>query len=68
MATYYLQARQLGPVVTYQVVANSRSQAISNFIAAAGPGVEYQITDASTLLSTTGTTAGTGPSGVTGIG
>jgi hypothetical protein len=66
MPTYYVQARKLGPVVTYQVVANSRAQAINNFVMAAGPGEEYQILDAATTLATTGTTSGTGPSGVTG--
>jgi hypothetical protein len=66
MATYYVQARKLGPVVTYQVAANSRAQALNNFVMAAGPGEEYQVLDAATTLATTGTTSGTGPSGVTG--
>jgi hypothetical protein len=67
MATYYVQARKLGPSAMYQVVANSRAQALQNFAtSAAATGDEYQVSDASTTLGTTGATAGTGPSGVTG--
>lgn len=66
MAVYYLQARKLGPVVTYQVSANSRAQACANLVASLGVGEEYQILDGSTVSGTTGTTAGTGPSGATG--
>jgi hypothetical protein len=66
--TYYIQARKLGPVVTYQVTANNRAQALVNFVAAAGPGEEYQILDGQTLVGVsgaTGVTSGTGPSGAT---
>jgi hypothetical protein len=66
MATYYVQARKLGPVQTFQIAANSRAQAMSNLVLSAGPGEEYQILDGSTLLAATGTTGGTGPSGITG--
>jgi len=68
MATYYINARKLGPLVTYQVVANSRQQAISNLVAALGPGEELQVQQADPLLATTGVTGGTGPSGMTGLG
>jgi len=66
MAIYYVQARKLGPSVMYQVAANSRAQALQNFASSVAAGEEYQVTDASTTLGTTGATAGTGPSGVTG--
>jgi len=68
MATFYIQARKLGPVVTYQVVANSRAQAIANLVASEGPGEEFQVLGADTTLATTGVTGGTGPSGATGAG
>ena len=68
MATFYIQARKVGPLVTYQVVANSRSQAIANLVMSAGPGEEFQVQGAATDLASTGVTSGTGPSGATGAG
>jgi len=64
MATFYIKARKLGPIEVSTVDAPTRDAAIAQFVAAGGPGEEFEVMDAQP--NPIEVVAPTGPSGTTG--